>query len=303
MTPPTSSRTRSVALQLAAILLAGVLVTAACSTDEGDGDTPAPTNRRTPQTAPEATGTAQLDLTVRSTSAGAELEVAVTAPTDATEMQVGTDPSFTTTPWGPVTDTATLSVDGGYQEVFARFRDGADDEPEVFVAGIDVDLARQAATSETPAPTMIGLSTPTSLVVDVEVGRVKRGLETEGDELVGADISPKEFDGTWSLAAASGTAPKVSKVVRTTKPIDTAHDGRGEAVDFPVRHRMTLTLSTPLSVDTDYTLTSPLGTTTEFTINDRSSRSPAVHANQVGFRPGDTSKRAFVTAPAGSTEA
>ncbi len=300
MTPPTSPRARSAARQLAVVLLAGALVAAACSTDEGDGDTPSPTNRRTPQAAPEAPSTARLDLTVRSSSAGAELEVAVTAPDDASEMQVGTDPSFTTTPWEPITDTATLSVDGGYQEVFARFRSGPEDEPEVFVAGIDVDLARQAATSDKPAPTMIGLATPTSLVVDVEVGRVKRGLGNEGDELDGADIAPKEFDGTWNLAAASGTAPRVSKVVRATKPIDTAHDGRGEAVDFAVRHRMTLTLSTPLLADTEYSLTSPIGTTTEFTIDDRSSRSPAVHANQVGFRPGDTSKRAFVTAPIGS---
>lgn len=72
------------------------------------------------------------------------MTVAVTAPADATEMQVGVDPSFTTTDWEPVCAEVRLDADGGYQEVLARFRSGADDaDPEVVVAGLDVDLSRR----------------------------------------------------------------------------------------------------------------------------------------------------------------
>lgn len=302
-TAPTASNRRAVpGRAFTAVAITTLTLLSACSSDDGNsGDANSPRNERSPQAAPKFTGEAALDLSVASTPAGARMTVAVTAPADATEMQVGVDPSFTTTDWEPVSDEVRLDTDGGYQEVFARFRSGADDaDPEVVVAGLDVDLAAKAATSDTPTPTLIGLSSPTTLTVDVEVGRIRRGLEKEGDELVGSDVDAEDLDTGWELDAASGAAPTIADVERTTRPIDTGHSGDdGQDTSFPVRHRIALTLSEPLTIGTEYELTSPLGDTSTFTIDDRSSRSPAVHANQVGFRPGDVAKQAYLTAPPG----
>ncbi|MFN8051618.1 MAG: glycoside hydrolase family 9 protein [Acidimicrobiales bacterium] len=282
---------------LAAVLAAALV--AACSS--GNGATEA-TDERTPQAAPKATGPAAVRLGVESTPAGARLDVRVTAPTDATEMQVGTDPSFVTTPWTPVVADVKLAVDGGYQEVFARFRSATGTiDPVVVVGGVDVDLAAQAATAKVPTPTMIALADPTTLSVDVQVGRVVRGLGRAGDKMVGATVDPTRLDEGWRLTAGS-TVAKIVTTSRSTTPTDTGHTAPdGDATLFPVTHRIRLTLATPLAIGTEYTLTSPLGTRTKFTINDLTSRSPAVHANQVGYRPGDVSKRAYLSAPTGKS--
>lgn len=287
---------------VAAAVVAAVLVTSCSSGDDGPSEGSSPTDARTPQTAPAATGDARLELSVAASPAGPTMTVTITAPDDATEMQVGTDPSFATTPWAPVDDEIELLVDAGYQQVFARFRSGADDtDPEAVVAGLDVDLAADAATDDIPTPTLIGLSAPSTLTVDIEVGRVERGLEREGDQLRGTDVDPEDLDDGWELTSDAGPAPEISEVTRATKPTDTGHHGDGgEDLHFPVRHRIALTLSEPLELGTEYELVSPLGTTSTFTIDDRSSRSPAVHANQVGHRPGDLSKRAYLTAAPGS---
>ena len=182
-TAPTASSRRAVpGWTFTAVAITTLALLSACSSDDGNsGDANSPRNERSPQPAPKFTGEAALDLSATSTPRGARMTVAVTAPADATEMQVGVDPSFTTTDWEPVSDEVRLDTDGGYQEVFARFRSGADDaDPEVVVAGLDVDLAVKAATSDTPTPTLIGLSSPTTLTVDLEVGRIRRGLEKEG---------------------------------------------------------------------------------------------------------------------------
>lgn len=303
-TAPTPTSRRAVpGRTFTAAAVATLTLLSACSSDDGkgSGDSASPTDQRIPQAAPKFTGEAALALTAAATPAGARLTVTVTAPANATEMQVGVDPSFSSTAWQPVTDEVELDADGGYQEVFARFRTGADDtDPEVVVAGLDVDLAAKAATSDTPSPTLIGLSTPTILTVDVEVGRIRRGLEKEGDELVGPAVDAEDLDSGWELSATSGSAPKISGTERSTRPVDTGHSGDdGQDTSFPVRHRISLTLSKPLAVGTEYELTSPLGGTSTFTIDDRSSRSPAVHANQVGYRPTDVSKQAYLTAPTG----
>jgi len=294
--PVAPRRARATRSAVAAVLAAAVLA-ASCSGDDSGGDDSSPRNERTPQQAPAYEGDAALELSVARGAAGATMTVAITAPSGAAEMQVGVDPSFSADEWLPVADSAEFPVDGGYQEVFARFRTGPDDtDPEVLVAGVDVDLAAKAATADRPSPTLIGLSTPRTLTVDVEVGRVRRGLEKEGDRLLGADVDAERLDDGWELAAASGTAPSIAGVDRSTRPTDTGHDDSGDATMFPVRHRLQLALSGPLTIGTEYELTSPLGGTSTFTVDDRSSRSPAVHANQVGYRPSDVSKRAFLTA-------
>lgn len=283
--------------RLLASCLALGLLAAACSDDGGSNDSTSPTDPRTAQTAPTASGDGSLELAVASGDLGAEITVAVDAPSGAAEMQVGTDPSFLLPQWQPVADEVVVPADGGYQEVFARFRDaGGGPVGDVVVAGVDVDLAAKAATSDRPTPTLIGLSDPRTLSVQVQVGRIERGFGTEGDRLVGADVDPEELDSGWQLSGPD--APDVQRTSRDTRPTDTGKRGDGgEETLFPVAHRLDLTLDAPLAVGTTYTLTSPLGGTTEFTIDDHATRSPAVHANQVGNRPGDVAKVAYFSAP------
>ena len=82
------------------ILLSGALLAGCTSDDNAGNDTTEGTDQRTPQTAPAATGDAKLTLQVDEAAGGtageAELKIGVTAPERATEMQVGTDPSFAT---------------------------------------------------------------------------------------------------------------------------------------------------------------------------------------------------------------
>jgi len=282
-----------------AAALAALVVLSSCTSGD-DSDVTSPTNQRSAQTAPVATGGGALELSVDAGEFGATMTVAITAPDDATEMQIGTDPTFISTPWQPVDNEVELSVDGGYQEVFGRFRSDEVAEPEVTVAGIDVDLALDAATAKVPTPSLIALTAPRTLSVDLQVGRIDRGVEKKEDALVGADVDPSDLDDGWALAEASGPDVAINKTDRSTRPNDAGSDGKDTTL-FPVAHRITLELGAPLEIGTAYELTSPLGTTTEFTIDDTSSRSPAVHANQVGYRPADAAKVAFLSAPKGST--
>src|SRR5205085_7971687 len=113
------------------------------------------------------------------------------------------------------------------------------------VTGIDVGLARKAATSKKPAPAMIGLEDPRTLVVDVQIGRIKRGLGTEGDQLIGADVDPTTLDSGWKIDA-EGTPVEITHTARETRPTDTGHRGEnGDDTLFPVVHRIRLTLAKP----------------------------------------------------------
>lgn len=287
-------------------MVVAAALTAACTGgDDGPGGGGAADERnpRTAATLPAPDLDATIDVAVRRGDGGEpELRITVDAPTDATEMQVGLDPSFTTTQWEPVAGEVARRSDGGYQEVFARFRNAPDATPsEVAVAGVDVDLGRRAATADEPSPTSIGLSDPRTVSVTIDVGRVRRGANGEDDRVVGPDLDPGSLDDGWRLTGPRG-AVRIVRVERATAPSGAAHSGDdGEDLDYSVTHRVDLLVGTRVAVGERYTLRSPFGTTTRFTIDDRSTRSPAVVANQVGYRPSDAGKRAFLTAPYGST--
>lgn len=286
----------------AVALLVAIAVTAGCSGDD-DGPRGAADERnpRTAATLPRSDAAGALSVDVVDDDGEPALRIAVDPPSDAVEMQVGTDPSFVTTPWEPVDDEVRRRTDGGYQEVFARFRTSPDAEPSgVVVAGADVDPAAGPATSDDPAPTSVGLSDPRTVTVTVEAGRVRRGVDGDDDRVVGPDVDGTSLDDGWKLAGPDGPV-RIVRTERSTRPSGAAHAGRdGGDISYSTTHRVDLLVGEAIEVGERYTLRSPLGTTTRFTIDDRATRSPAVHANQVGYRPSDVGKRAFLTAPYGT---
>lgn len=115
-------------------------------------------------------------------ASGPELEVAIEAPAGATEMQLGFDPTFTSTPWLPVSTTAGVTTPHvGYQMLFGRFRTGEGSAPSpVSVDAVIIDPTFSAATSSE-----LGLHRPSwarplssrSIVVRIEAGRIERGAQ------------------------------------------------------------------------------------------------------------------------------
>lgn len=119
-------------------------------------------------------------------AAGPEVELAVVAPPGATEMQVGFDPTFASTPWTAVADTATVRTDNvGYQVVFGRFRAGPGATPsEVSTDGVVVDPTYGAATSSLRGiqeASWVRTAGPRQIVVRIEAGRLQRGAQLAYD--------------------------------------------------------------------------------------------------------------------------
>ncbi|MEL7155974.1 MAG: glycoside hydrolase family 9 protein [Actinomycetota bacterium] len=117
---------------------------------------------------------------------GPEVRLAVVAPEGATQMQVGFDPSFASTPWLDVADTATVRTDHvGYQVVFGRFRSGPDATPtETSTDGVFIDPTYDAATSSTRGiqqASWVRTAGSRQLVVRIEAGRLRRGAQIRYD--------------------------------------------------------------------------------------------------------------------------
>jgi endoglucanase len=87
-------------------------------------------------------------------------------------------------------------------------------------------------------------------------------------------------------------------VFRKSKPTDMAQISRGE-LDWPVRHRLYLRFSQPLTVGKTYTLSferSPLALDSiTFRYDPQQQWSEAVHVSQLGFRPDDPVKVGFLS--------
>ncbi|HEV8299103.1 MAG TPA: cellulase N-terminal Ig-like domain-containing protein [Acidimicrobiales bacterium] len=140
--------------------------------------------------------------------------------------------------------------------------------------------------------------------------QVANGLDVlkRPDTMVGRAVDTKLLDKAsgYSIASSadgafgSGKAP--SKVTRTTEPI-----GYGKGADgtnlLPVEHEVFLKLSSPLQPGAEYTITFADGAVepVKFTFDGHGSRSPALHVNQLGFKPRDITKVAYLSAYDGAT--
>jgi endoglucanase len=130
----------------------------------------------------------------------------------------------------------------------------------------------------------------------------------KGDLLCTMDEVPgKELDTAWADDAASyrvksetdqhyRTPQTPVSVHRKSKPADLGMVGPYQ-FDSPTRDIIYLKLPTPLQVGSHYAVVfsgSELATQ-RFTFNPASLRSEAIHVNQIGFRPDDPAKLAFLS--------
>ncbi len=118
--------------------------------------------------------------------AGPLLSLDISPPADATEMQVGFDPSFASARWEPVAESTELTTDDvGYQIVFGRFRPGPEGEPSpVSTDGITVDPTHAAAVASADGlhrPSWVRPVGPDRLMVRIEGGRIVHGAQESYD--------------------------------------------------------------------------------------------------------------------------
>jgi endoglucanase len=127
------------------------------------------------------------------------------------------------------------------------------------------------------------------------------------DRLVGAPLDPAWADrsGSYRLTSSDdarfkdGLAP--TRVDRKSKPTDLARTGPWQFA-APVRHHLFLQFAAPLQDGQTYVLSlaDSAFPTTAFRCDARTVRSSAVHVSQIGFRPDDPAKVAFLSCWKGS---
>ncbi len=246
--------------------------------------------------------TLHLDGGAERTTSGL-VQIALDAPEGSTEAQVSVDPTFAGAEWQAIGSIAPLQLtDGGQQLVFARVRSGDGTPGQSVVATIDYDATWDAATASAKdgarhRASWAGLVAPDVLQIRVEDGRVIQQGAPPHDQLIG-----KALD-TWSLDIADqyqldGAA--VTSVSRISRPLGLAHLAKGET--SPLVHDLYLRLSAPLTLGQDHVVQFPGDDIDDLTfrIDPTSTRSSAVHVNQVGFAPGDDAKQAMVSSWTGA---
>ncbi len=122
-----------------------------------------------------------------------------------------------------------------------------------------------------------------------------------GDKLVKGELDikkatrPGSFKISSSGDAAYGSGLSPVKIHRKSKPANLIRSGRWDMVG-PVEHTLYLVLPKPLRPSVSYRITGPRGFgTQELRFLPGRSRSEAVHVSQVGFRPDDPAKVAFLS--------
>ncbi|MGB0732727.1 MAG: glycoside hydrolase family 9 protein, partial [Pontibacterium sp.] len=159
-----------------------------------------------------------------------------------------------------------------------------------------------------------------SLIGWIDDERDRHRWVRKGDKVLGSLVGPKDdtiylFDGfkgqkldtfwadrtpSYSISSTTDSAysrqQQPIKVFRKSRPTDMARTGHW-AFEWPLKHSIYLELPTALKEGHRYTITfnqsnfAPI----EYTHNSRLNRSEAVHATQIGFRPDDPQKVAFLS--------
>ena len=172
-------------------------------------------------------------------------------------------------------------VDYGAQEPYDFDRPPEGDELRDAEGGVKMVSRRGAPFGLQIAPGVDGL-----LRYDVVVGRPLDGATLD---------SARDYEIESRDDPSYSTPRRATRVARTTKPIALARTADGDAM--AVSHEVFIEAPSPLRNGATYTITfvpddiEPM----TFAFDARRSRSPAVHANQLGYRPGDPSKVAFVS--------
>jgi hypothetical protein len=232
-----------------------------------------------------------------------DVPVDVSAPSGATEMQLSSNAAFLGATWVGVASRATLRfTDTGYQTAYARFRGpGGEGVGTIVVANALIDPMWPTAVSATPSVDSTGLASSDMVYLRIEAGRVVPGGLAGDDRIIGSVIDGPQFDRADAFVVrseedarfAEGVMP--TSVERITRPNGRVKEGDDRT--FAVRHELFLTLPVQLRMGATYEVSFVDGSLppAKMLADDRTTPSPAVHVNQVGFRPEDPLKRAFLS--------
>ena len=232
---------------------------------------------------------------------GEPVPVSVDPPEGAVEMMVSADPSFAGQAWGPARPGAQVSLDHvGRQMAYARFRDAEGTVSMTSVAAVDVTstatLTGPDGTDLAP-PVQVGLLAEAVLQVrlltDLPADRDPLGLSPDGlnpDRLVVPE--------SWSLRPPEGSVTSPVTVDLVVRPAGSLGQERTDEIVA------TLTFAQPLSPDIGYELVARgMDRPFTFRLDPTTTRSPAIHTTQVGYRPDDPGKVALLSAWTGGTTA
>lgn len=129
-----------------------------------------------------------ISLTGGPVVSGYELPITIQPPPNASEMQLGFDPTFETTPWRPIppgNEVSLISPNAGYQMVFGRFRARSSTPSGVVTTSVTIDPTFEAATSSAGGgphqPSWVRPLNRQTLVVRIETGRVLYGQQEPYD--------------------------------------------------------------------------------------------------------------------------
>ncbi|MFM2071683.1 MAG: hypothetical protein RLZZ623_1946 [Actinomycetota bacterium] len=298
---------RTVAIAVLAVLGAttGVVIAtmAIVTSHRSDGSSQGASSATLPPMAADAVRVV-LDGGAERTTDG-DVSVAITGPGSADAVQIDVDPTFAEASWQPLQGPHSIELhDGGYQMVFARTRAGDGSAGPTSVAGIIVDTTWDAATaSDDGSPhrvSWVRLVAPDILQVRVEAGRVVWNGAAPDDLVVGRplDVGPLDQASAYHLdvpGVGGNEGPSASSVSRVSRPNGQATFG--EERNIPLVHDLYVQLDRPLPLGAEVQLSFDADVApATFTIDDATTISPAVHINQVGFRPGDAGKVAMVSA-------
>lgn len=233
------------------------------------------------------------------------VDVFVDAPVAASdnasaEVQIDVDPTFSDAPWLPLDSSHTIRLnDGGYQMVFARIRTSPNGQAgPTAVAGIEVDTTWSAATAsdggDPHRASWARLVAPDVLKVRIEAGRMVWNGASPDDLVIGGDLDTVPLDAPETYRLGPADAPTITAVSRVSRPNGQATFGDQRVL--PMIHDLYLQLDQPLPLGTEIELTFDADVESiEFTVDDSASISPAVHVNQVGYRPNDDGKVALIS--------
>ena len=217
-------------------------------------------------------------------------EIEIQPPTDATEMQVGFDPTFTQTPWQKLDNSAKLtSRHVGYQTIFARFRESDQSTPSsTVIADVIID---SNYLNEGNEPISISPLSNRILLVRFIPGKM---IWAEDKNIIynKTDLDLDLLKTPWNIQT-EGTNITSSEVRLLSRGNGSGFDGQDPIT--ATQHDFVLIFDTPLKPNTEYKVIAPDKSIEPATYEykENSTASPMVQTNQAGWAPND-SKYAYV---------
>ena len=209
----------------------------------------------------------------------------ILAPENATEMQIGFDPTFTQVQWQPVTNQITLKTKHtGYQNIFARYRSSEISvERPISVTGLIINSNSNTKSSE---PIWVRPLSAQHLVIRIEPGKMvwDENKNYISDEI---DLNHQDLNKNWKV-----TEKDSGKILATSVEVLSRGNGSGFEGENPITAKqfdVTLNLKTYLEEGKTYVINPPTTNikSFEYTHEPSTTISPAIQINQNGWAPTD----------------